>query len=230
MNGPASHISVCICTYKRPQLLKRLLQALDTQETDGQFTYSVVVVDNDRLRSAESVVSDFRDNPSFRIRYWVEPCQNIALARNMAIENATGDFVALVDDDEFPAKDWLLNLFKACTEVQVDGVLGPVKRYFDEKPPKWVIRGRFYERPTGPTGSVVDWRGARTGNVLLKKQVFAVGDQPFRQQFRAGEDKDFFRRMIEKGHMFVWCNEAVVYEVVPPVRWKRTFMLRQALL
>jgi hypothetical protein len=64
----------------------------------------------------------------------------------------------------------------------------------------------------------------------MKREVFRVVYQPFRQEFRAGEDKDFFRRAIEKGHVFVWCNEAVVYEVVPPARWKRTFMLRQALL
>jgi hypothetical protein len=37
-------------------------------------------------------------------------------------------------------------------------------------------------------------------------------------------------RMIKKGHAFVWCDEAVAYEVVPPVRWKRSFMLRRALL
>ena len=45
-----------------------------------------------------------------------------------------------------------------------------------------------------------------------------------------GEDKDFFRRMIEKGRTFIWCNEAVAYEVVPPNRWKRRYMLRKALL
>lgn len=28
----------------------------------------------------------------------------------------------------------------------------------------------------------------------------------------------------------MWCNEAVAYEIVPPVRWKRSFMLRRALL
>ena len=37
-------------------------------------------------------------------------------------------------------------------------------------------------------------------------------------------------RMMERGCVFVWCNEAVAYEVVPPVRWKRSFMLRRALL
>ena len=36
--------------------------------------------------------------------------------------------------------------------------------------------------------------------------------------------------MIEKGNQFIWCEEAVAYEVVPPVRWKRSFMLKRALL
>jgi len=36
--------------------------------------------------------------------------------------------------------------------------------------------------------------------------------------------------MIEKGHVFIWCDEAVAYEYVPPMRWKRMFMLRRALL
>ena len=36
--------------------------------------------------------------------------------------------------------------------------------------------------------------------------------------------------MIEKGFVFIWCNEAVSYEIVPPTRWKRTVLLRRALL
>src|SRR5439155_22310852 len=36
--------------------------------------------------------------------------------------------------------------------------------------------------------------------------------------------------MIERGYVFIWCNEAVAYEVVSPVRWKRSFMLRRGLL
>jgi succinoglycan biosynthesis protein ExoM len=66
--------------------------------------------------------------------------------------------------------------------------------------------------------------------VLLKRKLFAKEHQPFRPEFRGGEDTDFFRRMIEKGHKFIWCEEAVAYEVVPPVRWKRTFMVKRALL
>jgi hypothetical protein len=36
--------------------------------------------------------------------------------------------------------------------------------------------------------------------------------------------------MMQKGHTFIWCNEAVVYEEVPPSRWRRRFMLSRALL
>jgi hypothetical protein len=36
--------------------------------------------------------------------------------------------------------------------------------------------------------------------------------------------------MIQDGRVFIWCNEAVVHEWVPPTRWKRSFMIRRALL
>jgi glycosyltransferase involved in cell wall biosynthesis len=225
-----NHISVCVCTYKRPRFLKRLLEELSVQDSGGLFTYSIVVADNDLSESAKPVVDDFTAVSNIPVTYCVEPLQNIPLARNKAVENATGDFLAFIDDDEFPTKRWLLTLFKACNEYDVDGVLGPVKPHFDEEPPKWVVEGKFYERPTYPTGFVIDWRKGRTGNVLLKSRIFSADAQPFKQEFRGGEDQDFFRRMIEKGHVFIWCNEAVAYEVVPPIRWKRTFMLRKALL
>jgi glycosyltransferase involved in cell wall biosynthesis len=230
MSLESKHVSVCVCTYKRPAFLKRLLEALSTQDSGGLFTYSIVVVDNDRLRSAETVVAEFAAASPVELKYCVQPEQSIALARNMAVENAKGDFVAFIDDDEFPDKHWLANLLRVQNEYGAAGVLGPVKRHFDEAPPKWVLKSKFYERPTHQTGFVISWSEARTGNVLLQAQLFHGASQTFRQEFRAGEDQDFFRRMMEKGHVFIWCNEAVVYESVPPVRWKRTVMLRRALL
>ncbi len=225
-----THISVCICTYRRPQLLKRLLDELAGQETNDLFTYSIVVVDNDEGQSAKDVVTQFETRNAVPIRYCIEARQNIALARNKAVESADGNYIAFIDDDEFPEKNWLLTLLQACRQYGVDGVLGPVKRYFDEEPPNWIVKGNFYERPTYPTGFVIDWRKGRTGNVLLKRELFAGAGQPFRPEFRQGEDQDFFHRMIGQGHVFIWCDEAVAYEVVPPVRWKRTFMLKRALL
>jgi succinoglycan biosynthesis protein ExoM len=224
------HISVCICTYKRPELLQRLLKELGEQETNGEFTYSIVVADNDAQQSGKDVASQFAAISNVRIVYCAEPLQNIPLARNKAIEHSSGDFIAFIDDDEFPSKRWLLTLFNACQEFGADGVVGPVMRHFDETPPKWILKGGFYERPTYATGFVIDWTKGRTNNVLLNRRILVPGEQPFRSEFRTGEDQDFFRRMIGMGRVFVWCNEAEVYEVVPPVRWRRSIILRRALL
>jgi succinoglycan biosynthesis protein ExoM len=224
------HISVCICTYKRPDLLRRLLAALKSQESRDLFSYSLVVADNDRLQSAEAIVAEVAASSRIPATYCVEPEQNIALARNRALRHVRGDYVAFIDDDEIPGPKWLLTLYEARRHYGVDGVLGPVKPQFDQPPPPWVMKGGFYDRSTYPTGLVIDWRKGRTGNVLLKRSLFDGLEQAFRPGFLSGEDQDFFRRMIERGHVFVWCDEALAYEVVPPVRWKRSFMLKRALL
>ena len=65
----------------------------------------------------------------------------------------------------------------------------------------------------------------------MKKSLFKEGRQWFDPAFGSGgEDRDFFRRKIEEGYVFVWCNEASVFEKVPAIRWKRTALLKRALL
>lgn len=230
-----THIAVCICTYKRPAELARLLKAIEKQKTDGRFMFSVVVADNDEARSGEAAVEEARRAMSTTVKYCAEPAKGIARARNAVMAHAIGDdvapdYFALIDDDEFPEPDWLLNLLTACREYGVDGVLGPVKRYLAEGAPEWLKRTRLYDRVVHPTGMPVVWRGARTGNVLLKRDVIGRDETPFRVEFTAGEDQDFFRRKIEEGRRFVWAAEAVVYEELPPARWKRMYFVRKALL
>jgi len=231
MTNETNHISVCICTYKRPRFLKRLLEELGCQDTGGLFTYSIVVADNDHLQSGEAVVRDFAAASSIPIRYCVEPRQNIALARNKAIENASGDFIAFIDDDEYPSPDWLIRLVGAIESYGADGVLGPVLPCFLTPPPDWIIRGRFFDRPSFPTGTWLRWGQTRTGNVLFRRRIFDDPANSFRAEYGRGrEDSDFFRRMIAKGMRFVWCAEATVHETVPPERFRRTYLLKRALL
>jgi predicted glycoside hydrolase/deacetylase ChbG (UPF0249 family) len=229
------HIAVCICTYKRPAELTRLLNAIEKQRTDGRFAFSIVVADNDEARSGEAAVEEARRRMSTPVKYCAEPAKGIARARNAVMANALADqlapdYFALIDDDEFPEPDWLLNLLTTCGEYGVDGVLGPVKRHLDAGAPEWLKRTRLYDRVVHPTGMAVAWRGSRTGNVLLKRDVIGRDETPFRVEFTAGEDQDFFRRKIEEGRRFVWASEAVVYEELPPARWKRMYFVRKALL
>lgn len=231
VSAPAHQISVCICTFKRPALLNRLLMKLDEQQTEGLFAFSIVVADNDSTGSAEPVVTAFRSTTELPVTYCIEQQQNIALTRNRALQQAEGDLVAFIDDDEFPADNWLCNLFKVYKSSGADGVLGPVKPYFESEPMPWVKKGGFFERPTHPTGYRMSWGQSRTGNVLFRKDILNGLEPPFRSTFgMAGEDMDFFRRAMNRGCAFVWCNEAVAYEEVPPSRCTRSYLLKRALL
>ena len=226
------HISVCICTYRRPEMLRRLLEKLEIQDVDdGRFDYSVVVADNDKARSAEGLVADFKNNSTLDLTYCSQPERNIALTRNASIANARGDLIAFIDDDEFPGPDWLLKLLQTLESGSAVAILGPVYPHFETPPPDWVVKGRFCERPKYPTGTSVAWDDCRTGNVLFRREIIPDDKPPFREEFgTGGEDKDFFRRLAEDGYTFAWCNEAPVSESVPASRLTRKYMLQRALL
>jgi len=190
-----------------------------------------VIVDNDILKSAEVTALSVKRDLSIEVEYHVEPIQSIALARNRAVMNARGDLIAFIDDDEIPEEYWLFRLHQALHKYKADAVEGPVIPYYEGTPPKWVIEGKFYERPIHNTGFIIGADEGRTGNILIKKEMFTKTGELFDPRFGSGaEDRDFIRRMIRKGFVFVWCNEARVFEYVPPARWKRRFMLRRALL
>jgi glycosyltransferase involved in cell wall biosynthesis len=194
------------------------------------FTYSLLVVDNDRDMSGQSVVEDCRQESGVRIAYHVEPERNIALARNKAVTNACGEFIAFIDDDEYPDEDWLSELHKTACEVSADAVLGPVISDFATAPPGWVVNCGLLERPTHRTGTIMAWCDTRTGNVLIRRSVFAHNRNLFRAEFRHSEDLDLFKRLTEQGYMIVWCNEARVFEVQGTQRFKVGYFIKRALL
>ena len=225
----SDHISVCICTFKRPEMLAKALDGMTSQVTDSAFSYEVVVVDNDIRRSAEDTVRRFQSTNELKIIYDCEPEQNIALARNRAIQNATGNFIAFMDDDEYPVKEWLVRLYHTMKEYNADGILGPVIPFFPTAAPGWLTKGSFCERRRMPTGSLISIRDARTGNILFYRSIFEKGDiwfDPGRGR-TGGEDGEFLGRQMKKGRRFVWCDEALVFETVPEERWHHAFYLRK---
>lgn len=227
------HIAVCICTYKRPEMLARLLDKLKAQDTDHLFSYSVVVVDNDDGAAAKGIVEAFVEKAKVAVRYDVEPERGFAKVRNRAVANAEGDFIAFIDDDEFPDTQWLLRHYMALKVYKADGVLGPVIPHFDIEPPQWVVRSRICERETFPTGTVMRNHGhTRMGNALLARTLFDGVEAPFDVRYGSmgGEDTNFFKCMMEKGKTFVWCNEAPVWETVPRERLSKRYFLKRGLL
>lgn len=225
------HISVCICTYRRNQMLENLLRKMASQETGGLFDLSVVVVDNDAAGPARELVSKLQSNLCLNITYSIEPVQTIPAARNHALRLAEGNYIGIIDDDEFPPHHWLLTMYRAIQTFNVDGALGPVHPFFEKQPPVWLIKSRFCERPVYRTGTLLLWEQTRTGNVLLKKDVFDKHHLCFDLKCTtSGSDKEFFREAMQVGCRFIAVKEAPVYEIVPPERQTKIYYLKRAMI
>ncbi|WP_435550558.1 glycosyltransferase family 2 protein [Desulfobacterium sp. N47] len=225
------HISICICTYHRNQMLEHLLRKIALQKTDGLFDYSIVVVDNGVAGHAREIVMKLKTELGMNIFYDIEPEHTIPAVRNHALRLATGNYIAIIDDDEFPPQHWLVTMYRAIQTFDVDGALGPVHPFFEQHPPFWLIKGQFCERPVHRTGTLLQWNQTRTGNVLLKKNVFDKHNLCFDPKFKTGgSDQAFFKQAMEVGCKFIAVEEAPVYENVPPERQTKTYYLKRALV
>jgi GT2 family glycosyltransferase len=96
----ARGLSAAVCTRDRPELLARALESLVAQ---APAVAEILVVDNAPTDPATRslVASRF---PS--VRYLAEPVQGLDFARNRALEAATLDVVAFLDDDAVAAAGW----------------------------------------------------------------------------------------------------------------------------
>jgi succinoglycan biosynthesis protein ExoM len=225
------HVSVCVCTFHRNEMLARLLRNLALQDSRGGFTFSAVVVDNDPSGPAREGVERLRSETGLEIAYGVEPKKGIPAARNRALRLAKGSHIGIIDDDEIPPPHWLATLYGAIQAYGADGALGPVYPYFETRPPEWLERSGLYDLPHEPTGTFLKWSQCYTGNVLLKKEVFDRQGLRFDETFlTGGSDQDFFRRAMTAGFRFIAVEEAPVHEVVPPERWTKGYFVRRALV
>ena len=225
------HISICICTYRRNQMLERLLRKVASQETGGIFDFSVVVMDNDAAGTAKETVTQLKEELGLDITYGIETEQTIPAARNHALRLAKGNYIGIIDDDEFPPQHWLITMYRAIHTFDVDGALGPVYPFFEQQPPAWLVRSGLCERPVHRTGILLQWNDTRTGNVLLKKGVFDKHHLCFDVKCKtSGSDKEFFREAMQVGCRFIAVEEAPVYEVVPPERQTKSYYLKRSML
>lgn len=221
-------VDVCVATYKRPTLLKKLLHSLIRQQLDHNVTMRIVVVDNDVDESARQIVEDCAAAIAITVSYSKECVQNIALARNHALSLCRGDYIAFIDDDEEAAHDWLGNLIDNARRYNADVVFGPVVPVYPEDTPKWVRRGHFFERNRRPTGTPCEHGGA--GNVLISTTVLQTTGLRFNPAYglTGGEDTEFFYRLGQHGAQMVWCDEALVTEPVAKKRMTPAWLIRRA--
>ena len=229
--SPAMRVGICIATYRRPRMLATLLKALDRQafQKARPPLVTVVVIDNDVAESARATVERAAVRARWPLCYGVEPRRGISYARNRGVVavGQTCDFLVFVDD-ELPRRNWLDELLFVQARENADVVAGPVLPRFDEVPPAWVDRGRFFVRPRYRTGHPLSVAGA--GNALVRTGVLTEQPGPFAPQFAlsGAEDTHLFMRLERLGARMVWADEAVVDERVPKTRLNVRWLLQRA--
>ena len=225
-------VAVCVITCQRPEGLKRLLNGLNRLSFDKCVTPQIetIVVDNDAEGSVREICESLNSKIKWLIKYCIEPSRGIPYARNKSLTcvEKDADFIAFIDDDEVPAPGWLDELLYAQKTYGADVVHGAVIPYFNEAVPEWIVKGRFFERPYQPTGSILN--KAATNNTLVRFEVFNNMNKLFDERFalNGGDDLHFFMRVYRAGYKIVQANEAIVYEWIPDSRANAKWLLQRA--
>ena len=223
----APDVSICVDSFQRPRGLARLLESLARQKLPTGLEIEIIVVDNDAEGSAAPVLARFRE--ALPLRSFVEPRRNIAHARNRALTEARGSWLAFLDDDEEADEDWLAAYWSRLESGEdADGWFGPVLPRTEEPHDGWLEIEHFYARPRHASGCSLGLADLRTGNAFVRRSLFQV--RRFDPDFGGcgGEDTEVFGRLLRAGSCFRWCDEARVAEYLPAERLRLGWLVQRA--
>lgn len=230
-------LSVAICTYNRAALLNRALDSVASQ-TLAQDEFEVIIVDNGSTdQTRDRVAAHQLHDP--RIRYVVEPQAGIAHARNRALAEARGEYLAFIDDDAWADPKWLENLVTPLRSLSPapECVVGPVSLVWEGNRPDW-FPVRFesllchYEMGDVPRFLDADGYLLTTNSLFHRETLLKLGGMRTdlghrRKALIGGEDNDVFNRLLAGGHGVYYQPGALVYHPVPKERQTRRFLLRR---
>jgi succinoglycan biosynthesis protein ExoM len=220
-------IDLCICSYKRPEILKTL-ELVARQTGIAPFRLRVIVADNSQDGEMRALISAAANELPLNLHYLHAPANNISIARNACLAAASAPWIAFLDDDELPTPDWLGILASEARRGNWDVVLGPVSAIYPPGVPGWLKMGDFHS--TGPVWVRGKINTAYTGNVLFRRDMVERLGLRFRLELgkSGGEDEDFFYRLADGGGRIGFAPEAIVYEHVPPNRARFPWLLKRS--
>lgn len=218
-------VSICVASYRRPAGLARLLASLGRMKLPPGAQVEIVVVDNDPDAPEAALLPDAGGLPVRQLR---EPQRNIALARNRAVAQARGRWLAFVDDDEEVHEQWLSAYLAQAERSPCDGLFGPVLARAERPEAGGLAWLACLARPRLPSGARVTLADTRTSNAFLARRLFdrLAFDPAFGRS--GGEDTRLFALLLARGADLRWCDEAQVDEWFPPERRRARWLLRRA--
>ncbi|WP_048306038.1 glycosyltransferase family 2 protein [Halomonas sp. PR-M31] len=196
-------ISIVIPVYKDLERLRKCIDAIANQ-TFERSDFEIIVVNND----------SFEELPSLQTRKLdlkVLECKKEGsyAARNTGARIAKGDYIAFVDSDCVPDKNWLATI-KSVSEndPEADLIAGNVILYpkVKDKPNTF----EMYDMILGiDQKSYAKKKKSVTANLVVKNSTFRelCG---FDESNFSGGDHEFCSRANESGYKFIYVPESIV--------------------
>jgi succinoglycan biosynthesis protein ExoM len=221
----AERVIIAIPTYKRPRSLARLLDAVAQLKTSAEI--SVLVADNDgEAHRGFDLCTRLAAAYRWPLRAVVEPERGIAQVRNRLVAEALksdAQFIAMIDDDEWPEADWIAEFLKARHTTGADVLQGSIL----------FVPNRDGSQPVPDirhvTGLIDLPQGA--GNLLICRRVLEETSSPWFDPAFAltgGEDQDFFMRLKRAGCRFGWADGARAWGDVAAARHDLGWVIKRA--
>lgn len=231
--GKDVEITVVVVSYNRAALLRRALETLIVQRTEGKFSYEVLVIDDGSTDDTAAVVHAIaRQAKPLAVRYVHQEGGGEGDARNRGAAEAFGRWVAFCDDDQLADPQWLSELYQAALEKDAQCVGGSVTLLTSEAghlklgPRARRFLGEKWLPAQLASPEAKHWLGA--GNLLVHRSVFGkVGG--FDPSYRQGVDTDFFWRVERAGFTLSAAPKALVYHVMTPSRLQPEYLRRVCL-
>lgn len=213
--------SVIMPTYRRLDVLRRVLAAWEVQDPVG-LDFEVVVVDDGSGDGTTDFLAQWRPR-RYGYRFATQPNAGPAAARNRALSMASGDHVLFVGDDIEPTPDLLHQHWRAHRQLDdpTAAVLG-LTRWPNDAPLTATMRhidgvgAQQFSYHFMEDGAEYDFRHLYTSNVslrrdLIRREVSADGQGPFSTAFPAAafEDAELGDRLARHGMRIVYRRAAV---------------------
>lgn len=228
--------SVVIATRNRQALLAQTLDSLASQDWPSD-RLEVIVADNGSTDATSEVVTRLgRRCGAPLVRYLFVAAPGKSGAVNQALAIATGDLVALTDDDVIADPNWLTRLAAAFDETGAHFVAGRVKPAWERQPPDWLPPSLYGVIAVPENGD------ERVPMTAAQQQVMPIGaNMAVRREvvqrigglradlgklegsLRTGEDHEFFLRMLRAGFTGIYEPTAVVHHRVGTERLDRRY-------
>ena len=227
-------VSIVIPTYNRSEMLHRAMESLIRQETNGKFSYEVLVIDDASTDGTREVVLEIARRSPVPVRYIQGEGKGCPRARNRAVAESRGEWLAFFDDDELAEPDWLKELFAFAVKASAHLVGGRCILAISEGERNMlgpVCRAMFGELPScGQEQKCQSRFLPGSGNMLVKRIVFDTIGVFDETMLTGGCDRDLVLRAQAAGFVVGRASGAVIRHVIPSHRFTSDYIRWYSLL